>query len=185
MTQIRDPSSEKGANVNSEGRLETQSHNHTEARHHAGEGDVYLIGSGFGVGPATADDFTNILYVRNDSTTKEINIGILRTCNEVAGKWRLLKNPTALGTSVITPVNSNLGSSKTLVATVQEFSVAGTTFTDGTVMGQWIHGVGHSLFPFQGSVILGPNDAIGLEYAPHSATAGEACATIQCWQIDE
>lgn len=173
------------ARITDEGQIYVITESHTEARHKAEEGKVFMIASGFAASPASADDFTNVLYVKNTSTTKDIHIGYLRTCNEVSGKWRILDAPTALGTSALTASNSNRSNATPLVATVQAFSTAGTTFTDGTAIGQWIQGAGHSIQPFDGSYILGPNDSFGLEFAPFNGTAGEMCVTLQCWQITD
>ena len=172
--------------ITEDGQALTQSENHTEARHHSGEGEVFFLASGFATTATSADDYTNIFYLKNDSTTKSIHIGYLRTCNEVAGKWRLLDAPTALGTTAITAYNANRAKTQALDATSQSFSAAGTTFTDGTSIGQWVqNGPGHSVFPFDGSYILGPNSSLGLEFAPFGTTAGDACVTVQCWQTVE
>jgi len=183
MTIIRDPRTGDGSAVNSEFQLSVISESLTEARHVAAEGDTYLISSGFATTAALADDATNILYVKNTSTTLNMHLGYLRTCNEVAGFWQWIDNPTALATTAITPVNMLRGNSKPLTSIVQTFSVAGTTFTDGTSTDypQWIQGEGHSIQSFEGSMILGPDQAFGIEFAPFGTTAGIACATLQVW----
>ncbi|MDH5426194.1 MAG: hypothetical protein OEY29_14490 [Gammaproteobacteria bacterium] len=185
MGTNRDPYTWRGQKTTSDGQSLVQSESLTEARYHAGKGEVFILSSGFATTPAAADDFTNILYLKNDSTTDDINLGYLRTCSEVAGKWQWVEAPTALGATAITAINMNRGSRKTLTATIQSYSAAGVTFTDGTRTDypQWIQGgPAHSLQPFEGSFIIGPGDSFGLEFAPFSATAGEACISLQLWQ---
>ncbi len=180
---IRDPSTEKGMGVNSEGQATVLAESRTEARHVAEEGNAFLIASDFG-SSLTTNDFTNIFYIKNESTTKNLHIGYLRTCNEAAGKWRLIDAPTALGTTAITAKNMLSGDTTVLVATIQSFSASGTTFTDGTVIGQWIQSTGHSIQNFDGSYILKPLESFGLEFAPfatQSAGESEACVTLQTW----
>lgn len=181
---IRDANTQEAARVNTEGQLSTLSEIQTEARHVAEDGSVFMIATGFAVSSTTGDQFTNIVYILNDSTTKDVHVGYMRTCNEVPGKWRLLYNPTALGTSEITARNMKIGTATPLNGTVQQYSAAGTSFSDGTVLGQWIQsGPAHSIQGYEGSLILPPLQSIALEFAPFGTTAGDVCATIQLWQV--
>lgn len=176
-----------GMSVNSEGQASVISESLTEARHVSSEGNVYIISSGFAATATVADDATNLLYVKNTSNTLFLHLGYLRTCNEVGGFWQWIDNPTALGTTAITPVNMKRGSTKPLAASVETFSSAGTTFTvgDRTDYPQWIQGgPAHSIQPFEGSMILSPGQSFGLEFAPFGTTAGVACVTLQVWTSD-
>ncbi len=185
MSINRDPVTGIGQTVNSEGQASTLAEIQTEARHVSSEGNAFMIASGFAANPATGDDYTNLIYIKNDYTTNHIHIGYLRTCNEQAGKWRYIDAPTALGTTAIAAKNMKRGNSTTLTATIQGFSAAGTTFTDGTTVDfpQWIQNVGHSIQSFDGALILGPGQSFGLDYAPFASTAGDVCVTMQAWIV--
>ncbi len=186
MTIIRDPASSEGLKVTDEGQAIVLAEVHTEARHHSITGEVFILSSGFITSSATADTFAAILYIKNTSTTKSINVGYFRTCNEVASKWRLTKNPTSISNSTsVTAENINFASPITLDATV-EYGAANSTVTGGTVLGTWIqNGPGHSDPDFSGAMILGPNDSFCLEMAPFASAAGEVCTTIEVWQTEE
>lgn len=176
-----------GWRINNEGQASTLAETQTEARHLSeNEGVVYILSSGFAVSSNVANTFTNIFYIKNTSTTHNLYIGYLRTCNEIPGKWQYTDNPTALGTTSVTAINMKRGADTPLVADVQSFSAAGTTFSDGTTADfpQWIQGgPGHSIQPFEGALILGANQAFGLSFAPFNTTAGDVCITMQAWQI--
>lgn len=184
MSVIKDGRTGRTLVINDEGQALTLSETQTEARHVAEDGNTFLLASDFAVTATVADDFTNIMYLKNESTTMDIHVGYLRSCNEVAGKWQMHFNPTALGTSALTAQNTQLGNSTPLSSTIQTFSNAGTTFVDGTIFAQWIQGgPGHSIQPFDGSLILPPLTAIGFDFAPFGTTAGDACVTMQVWQV--
>jgi len=186
MTILRDPASSEALRITSTGQANVLAEVHTEARHHSISGEVFIISSGFVTSSATGDTFAAILYFKNDSTTKSVNVGYFRTCNEVASKWRLTKNPTSISNSTaVTPENINFNSAVTLDGTT-EYGSATSTVTGGTVLGTWIqNGPGHSDPDFGGALILGPNDSFCLEMAPFASVAGEVCTTIEVWQTDE
>lgn len=172
--------------VDSEGQAHVRAQSHKEVRHHSGKGDAYCVQSGYVTSSASADQFASILYFKNDSTTKSVYIGLMRTCNEVAAKWRVIKNPTSISNSTsITPENSNFSSSKAIDATA-EYGSATSTTTGGTVFGTWINGgPAHSVTDMGGGIILGPKDSIVLEMAPFAAAAGEVCCLLEVWQVVE
>jgi len=89
----------------------------------------------------------------------------IRTCGTGPQRWRLYKNVSS-GTIIdnsatITPQNTNLESNKTLTS-VSYKGADGNTFTDGTVMDNWINHGGHSIEEFDEALILGKGDSIGL-----------------------
>lgn len=186
MTIIRDPLTGEAQRVNAEGKAFVLSEARTEARHASSDGDAFMISSGFAASPSAADDFTAVLYFKNTSTTSHVHIGYLRTCNEQGGKWRYTDNPTALGTTAITAKNMNVGDSGVMTATIQSFAAAGTTFADGTTTDfpQWIQsGPGHSVYPFDGALIIQPGQSFGLDFANFGTTAGDICVTMQAWIV--
>lgn len=177
---------EHGALVNGEGQVFTLSEIQTEARHVAEEGDAFFISSGFLTHSNAADATTAMMWFRNDSNTMDIHVGYLRTCNEVAGKWQMFSGVTALDNTpaTITPANSNIGSTTTMDATIEASDTAGSAFTGGLAISQWIQNAGHSIQAFDGSLILGPQQSIGITFAPFAtASANEACITMQAWQV--
>ncbi len=184
MSTIRDAHTHVSQIVNSKGQALVQAESHAEARQHSGLGDAYLIKTGFIASSATADQTTAMLYVKNTSTTKNIFLGHLRTCGELAFKWILKKGATAMSAeTAVVPVNMMLGSPKVLVATVN-IGAQDATVTGGTEIATWINSIGHSNPDLRGSLILLPNQAITLEVLPFANASGEACITIECWQTD-
>jgi len=186
MTIKRDASTMRSQDITIDGQALVQAETHTESRHHSSDGDTYIVQSSFITSSATADTFVSILFLKNDSTTKEIHIGYFRTCNEVPSKWKLIKNPTSISNpTIITPRNMNFGSARVIDATVNSGSATSAT-TGGNEMGTWIqNGPGHSDPDFGGALILGPGDSIALEMAPFSSVAGEVCTTIEVWQTEK
>ncbi len=171
------------AKVDDEGQLHTRSQMHKEARHHAETGNNFLIVSGYVTSSASADQFASILYFKNDSTTKNVYVGQIRSCTEVAAKWRLYQNPTSISNSTsITPLNTNFSSAVTLDGTAEYGSSTSTT-TGGSILMTWINSAGHSTQDFQGGIILGPQDSFSIEMAPFAAAAGEVCLLVEIWQI--
>lgn len=188
MSVTRDPSTHDGQKVNSEGQASVIAEVQTEARHVAQKGNVFLVASGFITHINTALTFTDLFWMKNTSTTKDIHIGYLRTCNEVAGRWQMYEGVTALDNTptTIEADNMKLGSATPLDATLEAADSTAAAFTGGTVIAQWIQGVGHSIQPFEGSLILGPNQSIGLSFAPAAtASTNEACITMQVWQVTD
>lgn len=185
MTTNRDAQTLIGQIINAQGQALTQSETHKEVRQHSGEGDAYMVASGFVTHVNTADTYTGILWIQNDSATKNIHIGYVRGCNEVAGKWQAKRGVTALSSSAtVTPVNMQFGSKKTLSATVEAANATTSVFTGGTLFTQFMQGgPGHSVFDFEGAIILQPGESFGLEFAPFStASSNEACAFFECWE---
>ncbi len=181
----RDASTQRSQDVTIDGQALVQAEVHTEARHHSERGEAFIVRSGFVTSSATADVFVSLIFLKNDSTTKQLHIGYLRTCNEVAAKWKLIRNPTSISNpTAVIPLNMNFTSAKTFDGTAQSGSATSTT-TGGTEMGTWIQGgPGHSDPDWSGSFILGPNDSIALEMAPFASVAGEICTTFEIWQTD-
>lgn len=179
----RDGHTYTGQIINDEGQALVQSESHSEARHHSVKGDAYLIKTGFVASSATADTTSAMLYVKNTSTTKSIFFGHFRTCGELAFKWIMKTGATAMSAeNSVVPINMLVGSPKTMDAIVN-VGAQGATVTGGTEVATWINGVGHSNPDLRGGLILLPNQVITLEVLPFASVSGEACVTIECWQI--
>ncbi len=188
MAINRDPYTLRGQEITTSGQALVQSESHTEARFHSADGHTFMLASGFVTHINTADTYTAVMWFQNDSTTDSIYVGYMRSCNEVAGKWRLLKGVTAMSNSAtITPRNMNIGSPKTLVATVEASNATTSAFTGGTLVGTWIqNGPGHSDPNWRGAYLLSPGASLGLEFAPFAAaSSNEVCTTVEVWQTTE
>lgn len=187
MTIKRDPRTLRGQDITDNGQALVQSETHSEARHHSALGDAFMMASGFVTHINTADTYTGILWFSNGSESKDVHVGYMRSCNQVAGKWQLKKGVTALSSPVtLTPSNMNVGSPRTYVGTAEGGNATTSIFTGGTVIGQWIqNGPAHSDPDWGGAFILSPGDSFGLEFAPFAtASADEACVTVEVWQTD-
>lgn len=177
---IQDSSSGRTAGVDVNQRLSTIAVTvpvMTAASHEQGESFVFASG-----------DFTNItttgtehgfLYLKNNSTTKDLHIQSIRTCGEALQKWKLYANVTT-GTLVSAETagsanNLNLGSSNASACTVYK-GANGSTITDGTMLEHWINEAGHSKEDFEGALILSPNDSITLTL--ETDVAGDFCTRI-------
>lgn len=170
--------------VNDEGQLSTISEIEVLAAHNAKFGRSFMISSGFSSASATADTTSAALYIKNTSTTKNLYLGITRTCGEVAFKWVMKTGATGMSTeTLVTPLNMKLGDANTLDAIVY-IGTQDATVTGGTQFMTWINSAGHSSPDYEGAVILGANQTMTLECIPFESVAGgsEACISIECWQ---
>jgi len=177
---IQDPATGNTAAVDDKQRLQTRSVTvpvMTDRSHDAGESFVFASGDFINI--TTVDTETGFLYIKNNSTSKDLHIQSIRTCGTQTQKWKLYSNVTA-GTLVSGAVagsnnNLNLGSSVASDVTVYKGADA-TTITDGTMMEHWINEIGHSKEDFQGALILGPSDTIAITV--ETAIAGDFCSRI-------
>jgi len=182
MSIIRDASSGTAAKIDSEGSLLTTAVERPIIMHNSMNGDTFLISSGFVTSSATADDSRAIMYVKNTSTTKRMFLGFMTVGSEVPGKFLISKNPTSISNSTaLTPANLNFTDATTLDATAEVGGATSDT-TGGTEIMHWMQG-GPSVFAshYRGSIILGPNDSIAVEFAPFSAAAGEVSLDLLAW----
>lgn len=141
-------------------------------------GDAYDFSTADFVAITNADTESGILYLSNDSTTRDLHIHTVRTCAEAAHKVKIYRNVTG-GTLVSTATagiktNINFGSSKTPDATV--YSGADSATITGTVMTQHINGVGHSTLMLDGALVLGPGDTIAISM--ELSAAGDCCVRM-------
>jgi len=109
----------------------------------------------------------------------------VRVCTTGSGyvQARLYKNPTTgtliTGGTAVTVVNTNFGSG---TAPFDGSAIKGAdslTITDGTIMENWTQSApGNDNQNFQGAIILGPGNSIGLEVKP--SAVGDICTA---WQV--
>lgn len=146
-------------------------------------GDAYSIASDF-IALTTTASYSGILYLVNQTTTSlVIHLEALRTSSTVPVLWQLWKNSTA-GTlisagTVITPVNLNYSSGKSLVALTKKGADA-QTVTDGTLVAQWMSAAYAPVqLVQQGSVILNVGNSLALTCKP--SAAGSVGTTLTVW----
>ena len=169
--------------INSEGQAEVHAEIQAQAAHHTLKGNTFMIKTGFIASSATADTTTAMLYIKNTSTTKNLYLGITRTCGEVALKWTMKTGATAMSTeTAIVPQNTLVGSAVTMDATVN-VGAQNATVTGGTEFMTWINGAGHSDPDYKGAIVLQANQTLTLECAPFASVSGEACISIEGWQV--
>jgi hypothetical protein len=174
------------AKVSTENRLETEAISTPVVAHIAEEEkQAYLLSSDF-ISLTTTGSFNALMYVKNTSSTLNLHIQTIRTCSSETGsiQLRLLKNPTA-GTIVSDAnnsdkLNSNFSSNNSFSGLSYAASGDGKTFTDGTNFTQFINrSPGHSIQEYDGSILLGPGDSIGLSAKPSASTT--ICVEIQTY----
>lgn len=173
------------AKVDEEGQLRTRAQVHTEPRHHSEAGQVFSISSGFLVSGAVADTFNAFMFIKNLSTILNVHIGLIAFNSEVAAKWRMIKNPESMSNpTVITPENMNFSK----VAAFDGLCQAGgatSAFTGGVELVPLMSPPTGSFFAdLTGSLVLGPEDSLGIEMAPFAAAAGDLSLGVQAWQVE-
>lgn len=168
------------AKINSDGRLWTEAATLTDlAVTSREEGESYTFHTAGFINITTTDTETAVFYLKNTSTTKQLEIHDIRTCGDQVQKWVLyfndtggtiISNATAAGSG-----NMNRRSSKTADADVYK-GADGVTRSGGTQGPQHINGVGDSTNHLEGALILGRNDSITLTC--EVASAADVCVLI-------
>lgn len=184
MTIIKNGNTGDTWTINPEGQGLVRAEAQAQSAHNAISGRTFMISSGFASASATANTTSAALFIQNTSTTKNLYLGIVRTCGEVPFKWVMKSGATAMSSETSSsPLNMKLGDPTTLDAIVN-IGAQDATVTGGAVLMTWINGVGHSSPDYQGSLILGANETITLEVLPFESVVGgsEACISIECWQ---
>jgi len=182
MSIIRDAGTGVAAHVNGEGKLQTTSVDVPHIMHHTEEGDTFMITTDFVTSSATADDSRSMFYLKNTSTTKRLFMGFLNTASEVSGKWIMVKNPTSISNSTAIGSENAHFSDSTTVSVAAEKGGATSDTTGGTAIGHWIQGAAQPFVAnMKGSIVLGPNDSIAIEFAPFAAAAGEVSVAMLVW----
>jgi len=164
--QIRDPETQVGARITSEGLLRTYTVNESEVSHVSKvEKEAYSWSVSYNGGAADT-----ILWLRNDNTAKDliietIVVGNSTTRSEFAVHCPV--NATPAGTTVV-GVNLNRGSGKVALATAvsdETNNAQLNVITRGKLFGNM------ELIPVNGAIILGYQDCIAVDFVAASTIA--------------
>lgn len=155
-------------------RLFTRSHTLSVEGAASRNGDAYFANS-----TDTANTLTtatgntyNILYLKNTSSTKNMIIEkVLSSADTEAGVVVWKKNMTLGSVSAEnthTPVNLNYSSGKSAEVTAYNWDETGTTgiggLSGGTTIKSFITGVGFTVHPIDGAMVLANGDSITIQY---------------------
>lgn len=136
------------------------------------------------VAAATAGDY--ISYLRNNSTTKyvyitEVHSGAVNSA--LLKLWRVSGTPT--GTE-IEPENLNGTSGRTAPVTAYgDGAIAGLSPLGRAIMPPRVTGGGHEQHNYRGALILGPNQAIAIEYDTGTTGGAEVTVLFHTEDIDK
>ena len=168
-----------GAKVDSDYNLHVRAKTvHEAADISAQQGLSFEFASGAYLTLANDTNEHAVFYIKNTSSTHDMHIIDVRSCNTEIVKWISYKNDT--GGTIISDanagveVNHNFSSANVAEADVWQASGSGKTRSGGSVFSQWINGAGHSIVPYEGALIMGTNNSMTL-----TATADVAAATIE------
>lgn len=173
------------AKVNSNSRLETFSISEERIADVSKTGYSFLVATDF-IDLTTTGSFNGLLYIKNNSSTKDIFIKTMRICADGSGtaQCRLIRNPTA-GTliSEATPadnLSSNAGSNVNFDGLAYTASGDGKTVTDGSNWTQFINRMpGHSVQHYDGAIVIPNGQSMALTVKPSAATT--ICIEVQAW----
>ena len=168
-----------GAEVDSDFNLRVRAKTvHESADISARDGLSFEFATGAYITLANDTNEHAIFYLKNTSSTHDMHIISVRTCNTEIVKWIHYKNDT--GGDLIsdvnagTEINHNFNSANVAEADVWAASGSGKTRSGGVQFSQWINGAGHSNVPYHGALILGTGNSL-----TQTATADVAAATIE------
>ncbi len=115
-----------------------------------------------------------IAYLKNDSTTRNVYIKEIQVSALNAALWKVFEvTGTAAGSSAITPSNINLASGQTADATARgDGALTGLTTADLIRSTRTTAGDAMNIV-FDDALILGPSDAIAVEYDTGTTGAAE------------
>lgn len=131
--------------------------------------DAYIINSGATVITLTTTNESGLLTLKNTSPSLLSVGGIYASANQ-AGTWRAYRQTTSVLTGgSLSPVQMNFGSSK-LFTGIATKGVEGDAMT-GVVLAIGYTAAGFNFIPFEGAVVLGQNDTIGLSFQPAAINA--------------
>ena len=167
-----------GAIVDTTGRLLTSSAVQDQLTISSQEGNGFWINTGF-VSLTTTGSFSAILYVKNTSATKDLNISSITFSSDVACQQQAYRNPTggtitSAGTT-LSPANVNFASGSSFGGTALA-GVDGSTITGGTVASSVVRPIGVQGVDLAGAVILSTNNSIAFTMKP--AAAGTVAISV-------
>ena len=168
MVRIEDGGGKNGnATVSNNQRLDTSARAASRQYYESRDtGQVYTVISV----DATAVANEETIYVKNTSTIKDMIIEKITISTDTNSLWRIkFVTGTAAGSSVITPVNLNKGSSNTAAATCRgDGAITGLT-DDGDITLVRIGADSHDEIRFSEALRLGQDDAIAVECETNAA----------------
>jgi len=114
---------------------------------------------------ATAAAGTFILYFKNDNSTKNFFVDLIRVGGVNAALWKVwFVTGTAAGGSVLTPTNLNSASTNSAEATVRgDDSITGLSAVDEIATARNLAGGSYNI-PFDDTLVVSPNSAFAVEY---------------------
>ena len=148
---------------------------------------IFYATRDFGLGfvavydPISAVAGDHIVYLKNSSTTKNLFITNVELSSVEAAVFKTFGvTGTAASGELITPANLNRSSNLNAEATCMRGDTAITGLTTDNLLGISRNSAnGETDEDYKGALILGPNDAIVIEY--DSGTAGSCSASIFFW----
>lgn len=136
-----------------------------------------------------------MLYVQNTNDTKRFLLeSMLVSCNGGNTNFnrtvifRIYANPSApsANTTAITPPNMNFTSSNKATITAYQWNGTGTgmtTASNGTLLVSRYQTAGINLVPWQGSIVIGANQSIGISLAGASETTNCLLTLVGSFQV--
>lgn len=133
-------------------------------------GQAFMLTS-VDAGPTAAD---YICYLKNTSKTQNLFIDEIRFSSQAVSVWKIWSvTGTAAGGTALTPSNLNLASGNTALATARgDGAVSGLT-ADSLLGAIRTLASNTEKMDYQDSLLMGPNDAIAIEYDTGSASSAE------------
>lgn len=132
-------------------------------------------------GGAASGDF--ILYLKNTSTTRFMYIDDVHVSAVNAAVWKLWSvTGTAASSSALTPSNLNLSSGITAEATARGDGAVADLTTDRLITAKRNIATGGEDMDIKSALVVGPNDAVAIEY--DTGTSGLAETSIDFWYED-
>lgn len=177
------------AKVNSNSRLETFSISEERIADISKTGYSFLIGSDF-ISLTTTASFNGLLYIKNNSSTKDLFIKTIRICADGTGsvQCRLIRNPTT-GTLISDAnaadnLSANAGSNVNFDGLAYSASGDAKTVTDGSNWTQFINKMpGHSVQDYQGAIVIPNGQSVAITAKPSAST--DICVEVQAWFEDK
>ena len=186
MTLIRDPLTQRGARVNNDGRLLTQSVQDSAEAEAARVGEAFTLGSSQSLRALTyaAADDGPIMYVRNISATKTLVLDGFTATEAAPGLiLYLVKNPIlgTIGANVpITPENRNFSSTNEAEVEAEVWDDTGalgiTGLTGGVEVASFLRAVPAGTLDLKNAVRLGRLDSAYFAY--ENPTGGPLGASV-------
>lgn len=153
------------AKVFSNNKLAVQSVSQGRAAYFADvEEASYLIATGGFISITTANTETGVFYMKYTGDG-DFHITSIRTCGVETNKWLLYKDASTgtLISNAVSGVITNTSIASSNLAPITCYKGAeGDTVTNGTVIENWINGMGHSTEDFDGVLVLKKNDSLAL-----------------------